>query len=136
LLRRSLQRALYKDDTGRRLTDPDIIIRAVEKMAKEDCDYVRAVDGFPVGTGVDVFSAKALSVLNEKAAPGYEREHIDAYILKHTEEFRAGVLHPDKESYRPGPRFTVDSREDYEKVKRLVESYPAGAFIEIENAVK
>ena len=118
------------------LTDPDVIIRAVEKMAGEDCDYVRAVEGFPVGTGADVFNAKTLSILNEKAGPGYEREHIDAYILKHMTEFKTGALRPGKKFYDPDLRFTVDDREDYEKVRRIVESYPAGAFIKVEDAIK
>lgn len=118
------------------LTDPGVIIRAVEKMTGEGCDYVRAVDGFPIGTGSDVFSAKILSILDKLARSGYEREHLDAYILKHMGEFKTCALRPDKEAYDPDLRLTVDSREDYEKVRQVVESYPAGAFIKIDNAIR
>lgn len=118
------------------LTDPRIIINAVEKMKEGGYDYVRAVDGYPAGIGVDVFTNNLLRVSYESSTSAYEREHIDAYVLNHPSLFKISHLSVPPELNYPDIRLTVDTYGDYKHIKETVESNPYNYFIQPEDVVK
>lgn len=118
------------------LVDIQLITEAVRKLDLGGYDYVRAVDGYAPGVGVDVFSGRLLEALDKKALDAYEREHIDAYVLKHKKEFRVADIPAPPELSHTEVRLTVDTKEDYDKVKAVVEAFPSGGFIRSSDAVK
>lgn len=108
------------------LMDPKIIDRVVEyyKENSDKYDYVSNVrpPTFPDGMDVEVFPFEVLEKAWKKAKLPSEREHVTAYIANHPEIFKIGnILRKDDVS---SMRLTVDSKEDFEVVKRIIENFP------------
>ena len=118
------------------LTDPGIISQVIQFMNDREYDYVRAIDGYPVGVGVDAFSENLLRISYKNSTSGYEREHIDAYVMSKRDKFKIYDLPALPGLKHPNLRLTVDTIEDYNKVKELIESYPPDYFIKLEDAIK
>ena len=118
------------------LTDPWLITETVKRFKESEYDYVRSIRGFPSGVGVDGFSDRLLRISYDKSTSSYEREHIDAYVLKHRNRFKIAEITPPPELNYPDVRLTVDTDEDYKKVKEIVESHPCDYMIKAENAIE
>lgn len=107
------------------LTEPAIISGVIEAMEADSWDYVDASNGgFPCGSGVDAFSATLLEFLHQKARGNRDREHINAYVLQHKENFRCHRLRPPSQLARPDVRLTVDTQEDWERMHSLLGAAP------------
>ena len=102
------------------LMDPAIIDATIATYhnAYPKYEYVSNTGdrSFPRGMDVEVFSFKALEEAHKEAKTPYEREHVTPYIYGHPEKYRVtGVSN----------RWTVDTPEDFELVRRLLEKiYP------------
>ena len=117
------------------LTDPNIIVRAVDYMKGGGYDYVSTLKEYPVGIGVDLFSDRLLFDVHNKAKSPYDREHINAYVIDHPESYKIGELQVPKGISYQGIKLTVDTHDDYMKVKGIIESYPEGHFIRVEDGI-
>ncbi len=118
------------------LTDPGIITKVVKLMKEERYDYVRAIRGYPIGIGVDAFTNSLLQQSYRNSTSVYEREHINAYVLNHLDEFKTNELPVPAGLNYPDVRLTVDTYQDYKFIKQLVDSYPRNHFIQIYNEIK
>jgi spore coat polysaccharide biosynthesis protein SpsF len=116
------------------LTGLSIISMVCQEMEGGDWDYVSALEGFPLGGGVDSFKASLLETIAAKACNQREREHINAYVLDHMEDFRCKRLSPPIELARPDVRLTVDTIEDYQRIKELVKE--KGLDLDLSDAIK
>ncbi len=117
------------------LTDPFIIEKAIELMRDEYCDYVRAIDEYALGVGVDVFRDTLIKTIHKNSVSKYEREHIDAYVLNNQERFKIAKLKAPPGLNYPDISLTVDTHKDYMNIAKIIESYPSDAFIESKDAV-
>ena len=97
------------------LTCPEIIKSSVSLLQEKRLDYVQA-QGFPHGTGVDVFSTPLLNYLHGHTSEPLDREHINNYILKNTEKFHHGALQASGALSRPDLSMTVDTPDDFKKI--------------------
>ena len=71
----------------------------------------------PYGMAVEVFSATALAQAHAEATQDAEREHVTPFIYWHPQRYRLrNVASPVALSHH---RWTVDTPEDYELVRRL-----------------
>lgn len=77
--------------------------------------------GAPLGTGVEVVTTEALKTAFKQSTDPYEHEHITTYILRRPKEFRILALRAPWPWYYPAGRVTLDTRQDYEYLKRLYE---------------
>jgi len=118
------------------LTDPEILMNVTSQMRKKGYDYVRAMNGYPVGAGVDAFTDKLLRLLYKNTTSAYDREHLNSYVLSHPDKFKICELHAPCALAYPDLRLTVDTSEDYERLKKIVESYPRNYFINTEDAIE
>lgn len=118
------------------LTDPRIITKVVKLMEEQRYDYVRAIRGYPLGIGVDAFSNSLLQQSYKNSTSVYEREHINAYVLNHVDEYKTCELEAPAELNYPNVRLTVDTYDDYRNVKKIVEFYPSNHFIQPEDAIE
>lgn len=85
-------------------------------------DYVR-LEQYPRGLDAEVFSFKVLDECFREATDKPEREHVTPFIYRHPERYRVKHMTCDEDCSHH--RWTVDTREDFELVKRIIEKlYP------------
>lgn len=75
----------------------------------------------PLGTGTEAVRTDALLFAIESDPDAYEREHVTPFIYRNPERFRIGRPTVGPSFYHPEGRVTVDTQEDYERLKTLVE---------------
>lgn len=109
------------------LIEPSVVDEAISHFQRHspDFDYVsNALTGcFPRGLDVEVFSFAALRDAFLEATKQPEREHVTPFFYTHPERFRLGEIHASSDLSQH--RWTVDTPEDFELIKRIIEKlYP------------
>lgn len=106
--------------------DPTLIDQVIAVFQESDSDCVSNMlpPTWPYGMAVEVFSAAALAQAHAEATLPAEREHVTPFLYAHPERYRLrNVTSPVDLSHH---RWTVDTPEDYELVRRLFEAlHPA-----------
>jgi spore coat polysaccharide biosynthesis protein SpsF len=118
-------------DTVVRLTadcpmiDPGLIDETVQEYKAGGWDYV-ATRGYPVGLDAEAFSISALHRADREAHHSYLREHVTPYINGDSEfgngGFRCGAVRFGADFGHI--RWTVDRKDDLERVRALVSLLP------------
>lgn len=119
-----------KADTVVRITsdcpviDPEVIDKIIHyyNAHRPLYDYVsNTLDrSYPRGMDTEVFSANVLEEIYIEATAPSDREHVTPFIYKNPERYKlANVLHKSDESRH---RWTVDTMEDYELIKKIIEA--------------
>jgi spore coat polysaccharide biosynthesis protein SpsF len=90
----------------------------------------------PYGTGVEVISAAALLEAEAAAGEPEEREHITRHLYLNPHRFSVLSLDPEPLFFRPGLRLTVDTVDDYLRMRRIYQSLYAGVPIPLENVIR
>lgn len=108
------------------LIDPQLVDDAIAAFADGSCDYVSNMiePTWPYGMAVEVFSARTLAEAQAEARDDAEREHVTPFIYWRPGRYRLKSLTraPDLSHHR----WTVDTPEDFELVRRILETlYPA-----------
>lgn len=78
---------------------------------------------FPRGFDFEIFTFDALKKAHQQAKKEPEREHVTPYIWQNPTKFR--LYHFKQEMDKSSYRITVDTQEDYQVVKLLIEKYSA-----------
>jgi spore coat polysaccharide biosynthesis protein SpsF len=107
------------------LMEPALIDQAVARFAQAGCDYLSNMlqPTWPYGLAVEVFTRESLLAAAAEARDPREREHVTPFLYWRPERFRLESLttSPDLSS----ERWTVDTAEDFELVRRILEAlYP------------
>lgn len=109
------------------LIDPALVDEAIRyfNTNSDRFDYVSnsLAETYPRGMDVEVFSAHLLREAQFEANLTPEREHVTPFFYTHPERYRIGEIHaPQNLSHH---RWTVDTPEDLELIKRLIKTlYP------------
>ncbi len=106
------------------LIDPEVVDRVVRfyKDHAGEYDYVSNVlrRTYPRGMDTETFSRAILGEISRLAVSPEEREHVTLHLYRHPERYRlANVEHGEDLSRH---RWTVDTPEDLELVRRILES--------------
>jgi spore coat polysaccharide biosynthesis protein SpsF len=104
------------------LLDPVVLDRVIERFLVGDVDYVSnvLVRSYPRGLDTEVFSVAALDAAHVEARDPAEREHVTPFIWLRPDRFRlANVAH---ELDLSAHRWTVDTEEDFELIRRMLEA--------------
>lgn len=118
------------------LTDPSLIDNLLEAHSSVSYDYAQSFKGFPKGMGVDIFTCETLLILSQKANTPYEREHINEYILKNRTKFKIYKAKPSLLlNNEEEISCTVDTQNEFQQVKKLIESFPKHHFIGVEDVI-
>ena len=118
------------------LTCPEILKWLVREKQEKNVEYVQC-ENLPYGVGVDVFSSDLLRVLDGETTDQGEREHINLHILKNLDKFRTLFLNIEGELARPDIRMTIDTEEDWQRVKSLFKVTEAEPWrISLSEAIK
>jgi spore coat polysaccharide biosynthesis protein SpsF len=104
------------------LIDPALIDDVVAALAAGGADYASNTlepRTFPRGLDVEVMTMDALESAGREDRDPASREHATPYLYRHPERYRlTAVRNPVDES---GHRWTVDTPEDFELVRRIYE---------------
>lgn len=116
------------------LTSPLLASRILQRHAERGSDLSHYL-GIPWGTGVEVVEASALFRAEKEARDPAEREHITTFLYRHPELFSIDEPQAPPGASFPGASVTVDTPEDYERVKRIFQDLYKGAPIEVPSIV-
>ncbi len=119
------------------LIDPHLIRNSVEKYLKLNNPRLYMSNGvdrtFARGFDFEIFSFELLEEAYRNATEEMDLEHVTPYIWKN----RSGTVefyHVKQEVNNSGLRITVDTSDDFELIKALIEKYNADqlTYVEIE----
>jgi spore coat polysaccharide biosynthesis protein SpsF len=98
------------------------IDRVLQRYATGQFDYVSNVmqRSYPRGMDCEVFSFEALNAAFTEAKRDFEREHVTPFIINNPQRFRLGNV-PSPLGDHQTNRWTVDTPEDFELIKRILE---------------
>ena len=110
------------------LIDPNLILEGVEKalaIKEWQISYVSNCikRTFPRGFDFEVFSFKMLSEAHKKGVRQEEKEHVTLYFYNNIKRFNFVSIEGKKDFSKY--RVTVDTIEDFELVKLLIENFGA-----------
>lgn len=137
----------FEADTIVRLTadcpfiDPAVIDLVIQRFLEHKQDksllYVSNTleRTYPRGLDVEVFSYDVLIEADRHARSFSEREHVTKYIVNHPEQFELVNVRQNKDFSHE--RWTVDTKEDFDMVKKILESlYPQNPNFTMADVVK
>lgn len=129
--------------------DPLLDYEEAEKLIKlhfkEKADYTTNRSesesglpvGLPVGTGVEIFTAKTLKTIFEEAKTKEHWMHVNEYIFDNKEKFKISVLPAPKEKHAPNLEFSVDTFEQLEKMRKIYKRlYKKRRLINLTEAIR
>jgi spore coat polysaccharide biosynthesis protein SpsF len=85
------------------------------------CDFTHSFPALPVGCGAEIFTCTAFEKNWREGKAPHHLEHVDEYMLEHPELFTTVLLQVSAEKRRPDIRLTVDTPEDYQRARYIVE---------------
>jgi spore coat polysaccharide biosynthesis protein SpsF len=91
--------------------------------------------GCPLGTGVEVVEAAALFDAEREAAATEEREHITTFLYRHPERFSIFEPMAPASATLADAHVSVDTREDFDRIRRIFEALYVGRPLEAEEVV-
>lgn len=105
------------------LIDPNVVDGTIQFFLDNTFDYVSNTieRTFPRGLDTEVFSKEVLEVAFNNATLVRDREHVTAYVYSHPEKFNVG-MYKDECDYS-FYRWTVDTEEDFQLIKKIFEAY-------------
>jgi spore coat polysaccharide biosynthesis protein SpsF len=118
------------------LMDGGVIDKAIRSFLDSKVDYVStgASKTYPRGLDVEVFTAAALRRAFLEGLSDYHREHVTPYLYEQPGRFRVATSGHDEDL--SSWRLTVDTAEDLEVVKAVIEGLEAaGEPVRFENVV-
>ena len=120
-------RSVIRATADNPLVDPEEGDRLAEFFGAGDfdyaCEFPEFGSGLPDGVGLEIFSFAALEKSWEKATAPADREHVNEYIQQRPAEFKVCLLKAPALKYAPGLRLTVDTPEDFERMRLIYEEH-------------
>lgn len=112
------------------LIDPVVIDSVVTALHEPDvADYAANILGrrtYPRGLDTEALTAATLYRIDELADDAALREHVTLYVHRYPEQFRVRGVYA--ESDRSNLRWTVDTQDDYELVRRIYDALRSDSF--------
>lgn len=108
------------------LIDGELINKGLNKYLEKYTDDVYLGNGlnrtFPRGFDFEIFSFELLEKANQFATEKFEREHVTPWIY-HTQKEKNNLISFEDENDNSDIRITVDTKEDFELIKILIEEF-------------
>lgn len=111
----------------------------IELFFSGEYDYASNVieRSFPRGFDTQIFPVKILEKVNIITQNPADHEHVSLYIYTHPEEFRLINWKAQGNLYHPQMEITLDTKEDYEFIKKVYERlYPSNPDFSADDVVK
>lgn len=111
------------------LVSPELAREALDLFSRRRGDYC-GLDDIPVGTGVEIVRASCLLEADSRTADPYDREHVTPYLYRNPDKF---TIIREPASRRAAGRVTLDTPEDYEKLRRIFRELYRGGPVPLES---
>lgn len=110
------------------LLDPALVERLLQRWQADSFDYLSAAtpQHYPRGMDCELLAIEALRTAWEEGREPDDREHVTPFLYRRPERFRLGRLEP-AQPY-PDYRLTVDTAEDLQLVRHVLDALGAGPF--------
>jgi spore coat polysaccharide biosynthesis protein SpsF len=105
------------------LIDPDYVDRGLRYHLQSNAEY-SDLKALPSGTEVEYFDAGLLRQIHRLAKDPNGTEYLTLYITHHSDQYRIGQVPVDERHTHPW-RLTLDTPEDYEVIRTLLEAMRA-----------
>lgn len=105
------------------LVDPDYVDRGLRHHLQSNAEY-SDLKALPSGTEVEYFDARLLRQIHRLAKDPDGTEYLTFYVTHHSDQYRIGQVPVDERHARPW-RLTLDTPEDYEVIRTLLEAMRA-----------
>ena len=107
------------------LIDPKIIDNIIIKHIDNKADYTSNVikRTYPRGLDTEVFNFDVLEETYKNANEKYQQEHVTSYMTEHPEKFKLQNVEAKGKLKRPDIRITVDTKEDFELIERIISHF-------------
>ena len=101
------------------LIDPELIDQVIQKLFDTRTNYCSNVAPrtYPKGLDVEAFTGAALSKIWRDAKDDDEKEHVTLYVHNHPDQFSISNVSATRDY--SSHRWTVDTRDDLERVRRI-----------------
>lgn len=95
-------------------------------------------EGLPIGAGIEIFTRDAINIAYQKAVSNYDKEHVTAYMMRNLkkEHVEGLTTAPFNGSYYPELSLTVDTPNDYKKIKMIMANTHRDGIPPIEKVVE
>lgn len=101
------------------LVDPDYVDRGLAHHLSSNAEY-SDLKALPSGTEVEYFDARLLRQIHRLAKDPAGTEYLTFYVTHHSDQYRIGQV-PVDENHAHNWRLTLDTPEDYEVIRKLLE---------------
>lgn len=106
------------------LIDPREVDRIIKHHLASGAEYSfnhipRLGNGYPDGVGAEVFKSSVLKDVMTKKTTASEKEHVNAYIWNHPDQYRITTIKAPKNISFPQLRFEVNTAEEYRFIKKI-----------------
>ena len=107
------------------IIDPEIIEQTIQVYRHNSVDYVsnNNVRSYPDGMDVQVFALAQLEKSAKMTNDPLDHEHVTLHIRKNPKIFSRINLFSTPELYNPDLGLTLDEREDYILLKKIIEHF-------------
>ncbi len=105
------------------LVDPDYVDRGLHHHLQSNAEY-SDLKALPSGTEVEYFDARLLRQIHRLAKDPDGTEYLTFYVTHHSDQYRIGQVPVDERHAHPW-RLTLDTPEDYEVIRTLLEAMRA-----------
>ena len=119
------------------LIDPAIVDLVIKEAINYKVDYASNVQkrSFPRGYDVEVLTNEALQKIHGITKDPDDREHVSLYIRRNPDLFKIkNILAPDSK-YHPKWRVCVDTKEDFQLVKKIFQTYRKKDLIQYDDVI-
>lgn len=112
------------------MIDPQVLDQVVEQFQTTACDYASNTiqRTYPDGLDAEVMTIEALREADQQAQQPFLREHVTPYISGKRPDLNAGAFVKEQLCYEADfshVRWTLDTADDLQRIRALVEQLPA-----------
>lgn len=121
------------------LIDPQVINQVIDYYVQNQSTYDYVSNcikrTYPRGMDTEVFSFSVLEQAFKEATAQPDREHVTPFIHRQPERYRVGHVTYSKDYSHH--RWTVDTPEDFELIKKIIETlYPNEPYFTLKDCLK
>jgi len=102
------------------LLDPRQSSKVVTELHSKKYDYVKMGTSFPIGTGIEGFTFKALEKAHKESKNSFEHEHVTIFFKEPKNNFKIKII--ESEFKIVGKHWTIENPNDIKFIREIFSS--------------